>query len=276
MQETSLDDWREGSGYNSQGWARARMDVPMRPPRTRPVFSGELPRMLQPVGERSRWSLRPHWIYVVSGIAAMALGIYTSNALVPLFEPVSAEPPLSRHSEWREDPAVRPRAVRANERATAVRKAPRRQTLTPGKNNRPAITKNVAAAPDPNAEPDMDLMDIPSSPMEQRALAQRGRTSVASDVRRSDSVTNTAEALSKLDLIQDPGAATGTLNINSRPWTHVFIDERLVGTTPLMGLTISSGHHRIRLMSEAFGMSKVLDVNVAAGERVTRIVSLGE
>lgn len=69
-------------------------------------------------------------------------------------------------------------------------------------------------------------------------------------------------------------AASGTLRINSRPWSKVIVDGRPVGNTPQMSLKVSAGRHEIELVNPKFGMRKRLSVRVGAGEVVTRIVDL--
>lgn len=68
----------------------------------------------------------------------------------------------------------------------------------------------------------------------------------------------------------------GILRINSRPWAQVFIDGRLVGNTPQLGMQIAPGEHQVRLVNGMFGMSKSFNVSVKAGERVTRVEMLEE
>jgi hypothetical protein len=69
-------------------------------------------------------------------------------------------------------------------------------------------------------------------------------------------------------------AALGTLRINSRPWSEVYLDGRLIGNTPQMGLRVPAGRYTVRLSNPELGMSKTIVVQVAAGEHVTRIESL--
>ena len=76
--------------------------------------------------------------------------------------------------------------------------------------------------------------------------------------------------------VADPTAGLGTLRINSRPWSQVFIDGRLVGNTPQLGLRLPAGRYTVRLANSELGMSKTLIVNVAAGEFVSRVETLEE
>ncbi len=68
----------------------------------------------------------------------------------------------------------------------------------------------------------------------------------------------------------------GTLRINSRPWSQVFVDGRMIGNTPQLNLPLSSGSHHIKLVNPQLGMSKTLSVRVGAGQVVTKIVQLGD
>jgi hypothetical protein len=69
-------------------------------------------------------------------------------------------------------------------------------------------------------------------------------------------------------------AALGTLRINSRPWSEVYLDGRLIGNTPQMAVRVPVGRHTVRLSNAELGMSKTIHVQVAAGELVTRVESL--
>jgi hypothetical protein len=64
------------------------------------------------------------------------------------------------------------------------------------------------------------------------------------------------------------------LRINTRPWSQVFIDNRLVGNTPLMGIPIPSGKHNVTLVNPTFGMRKSMSVSVRPGETITKIIAL--
>jgi len=76
------------------------------------------------------------------------------------------------------------------------------------------------------------------------------------------------------DALTDQPAAQATLRINSRPWSNVFVDGRLVGTTPQLGVSVAPGKHTIRLVNPDFEMTKTFTVHVAAGESLTRIETL--
>lgn len=67
---------------------------------------------------------------------------------------------------------------------------------------------------------------------------------------------------------------TGTLRVNSRPWSVVFVDGRRVGNTPQRSLELSAGTHRLEFVNEEFGLRKTVTVEVKAGETLTKVVAL--
>ena len=68
----------------------------------------------------------------------------------------------------------------------------------------------------------------------------------------------------------------GTLRINSRPWSQVYVDGRMIGNTPQMSIQLSAGRHRVSLVNPDFDIRKTITVNIAAGETITRIVNLND
>ena len=71
-------------------------------------------------------------------------------------------------------------------------------------------------------------------------------------------------------------ADKGTLRVNSRPWSRVYIDGRLVGNTPQMQLSLAPGWHTVTLVNPDFGLQKVVTIRVKPGELVTKIVDLSK
>ncbi len=67
---------------------------------------------------------------------------------------------------------------------------------------------------------------------------------------------------------------TGMLRINSRPWSQVSVDGRLVGNTPQMSLRLSPGKHTVLLVNPEFDLRKTLTVQIKRGAIVTKIVEL--
>jgi hypothetical protein len=99
--------------------------------------------------------------------------------------------------------------------------------------------------------------------------------------------TEPAARASKLDKVEkseaapaaapvEPTSGIGILRLNSRPWSQVFVDGKLVGNTPQMGLRLRAGKHQIELVNPQLSMSKKFQVEVQADEIVTRAELLEE
>lgn len=69
---------------------------------------------------------------------------------------------------------------------------------------------------------------------------------------------------------------TGTLRLNTRPWSEVIVDGRVVGNTPQPNLQLSAGRHKLQLVNQPLGLSKTLTVTVKTGETVTKVINLAE
>jgi hypothetical protein len=107
---------------------------------------------------------------------------------------------------------------------------------------------------------------------EERLAAREGRSSrseASPTVSSSGSFGSTETAMA-------PASGAALLRINSRPWAQVYVDGRLVGNTPQLGLQLPPGEHNVRLVNGVFAMGKVLNVKLRAGERVTRVEMLEE
>ena len=77
----------------------------------------------------------------------------------------------------------------------------------------------------------------------------------------------------------DPPAVAGgngTLRVNTRPWSQVFVDGRLIGNTPQMAIPVSSGSHTVMFVNDEFGLRKTIKVSVKPGETVTKSLTLTE
>jgi serine/threonine-protein kinase len=92
--------------------------------------------------------------------------------------------------------------------------------------------------------------------------------------------TKSAPALTALSSRPAPAPSTsnddakGTLRVNSRPWSRVYIDGRMVGNTPQMQLSLAAGWHTVTLVNPDFGLQKVLTIRIKPGELVTKIIDL--
>jgi hypothetical protein len=68
----------------------------------------------------------------------------------------------------------------------------------------------------------------------------------------------------------------GTLRINTRPWSQVVVDGRIIGNTPQQGIPLTAGSHRVQLVNAQMGMSKTVTVKVIAGQIVTQVLNLAD
>jgi hypothetical protein len=73
-----------------------------------------------------------------------------------------------------------------------------------------------------------------------------------------------------------PPLAMGTLRLNTKPWSVVYLDKRKLGITPLMGARLPVGTHRLTLVNGEQGLRKTLNVTIQAGKTTTQWVDLRE
>jgi len=71
-----------------------------------------------------------------------------------------------------------------------------------------------------------------------------------------------------------PVVGKGTLRINTRPWSQVFVDGRLRGNTPQMNIQLPAGKHRVKLVNPQFGLRKTITVTIQPGKVVTKVLTL--
>jgi hypothetical protein len=66
----------------------------------------------------------------------------------------------------------------------------------------------------------------------------------------------------------------GTLTINSLPASSVKVDGKSVGSTPVTNYSVKAGKHTITFENAEEGLSKTIEVEVAAGETKKAIAKL--
>jgi hypothetical protein len=66
----------------------------------------------------------------------------------------------------------------------------------------------------------------------------------------------------------------GILHVNTTPWSEVFVDGKSVGTTPLPGVVVSAGRHRIQFVNPLLNLSHEVTVQFKAGREVKCIINL--
>jgi serine/threonine protein kinase len=74
-----------------------------------------------------------------------------------------------------------------------------------------------------------------------------------------------------------PTGGSGTLSVQTVPWTQVYVDGRLLGNTPQINVSLPSGSHRVTLVNEEFNIRENVNVIIRAGqaERLTRRLTPG-
>ena len=60
--------------------------------------------------------------------------------------------------------------------------------------------------------------------------------------------------------------ATGLLTLRTRPWARVTVDGDPYGSTPLFRVRLPVGTRTVRLVNEAKGLERTVDVEVRAGQ----------
>jgi hypothetical protein len=58
----------------------------------------------------------------------------------------------------------------------------------------------------------------------------------------------------------------GRLTIDTRPWTEVFLGPRRLGMTPLQGVELPAGRHRLRLRNPDVGLDTTVTVQIRPGQ----------
>ena len=253
--------------------AEVRRSVPARPqaPITQPI----------PLGKT-----QTAWLYAVTAAIALTLALVASRALLPVLigegearemsvlgvaraqpsaAPVRRIAPLpAAVSSVPTEPCVATGRARSRQRPDRARARSHRRTQPAHDEPQQRDDEEPASAPDPELVPDMDFVDAPVSERELRIMA-------ASRAKAGQRV-GTEPPKTQVDAPAVP--ASGMLRINSRPWAHLYLDGRLVGSTPQVGLSVSAGEHSVRLVNPQFAMSKTFSVVVGPGENVTRVETL--
>jgi serine/threonine protein kinase len=73
---------------------------------------------------------------------------------------------------------------------------------------------------------------------------------------------------------RQPPRGFGYLDVNSVPWTRVYIDGRFRGETPVQRIRLSAGWHRLRLRSPSRKKSWMYRIRVEANKRQRRVFEL--
>ena len=66
----------------------------------------------------------------------------------------------------------------------------------------------------------------------------------------------------------------GTLDLNASPWAEVYLGKRRLGNTPLQGVRLPTGRHRLRLVNPQRQLTARITVRIRAGRTTRRAVRL--
>jgi len=64
------------------------------------------------------------------------------------------------------------------------------------------------------------------------------------------------------------------LTLATTPWTHVSLNGRDLGTTPLIRVELAEGPHTLRLVNRESGIDQTYRVRIEAGQTLARRVGL--
>jgi len=73
-----------------------------------------------------------------------------------------------------------------------------------------------------------------------------------------------------------PKIKTGTLRLDTVPWSEVFYKKRKLGMTPLLGVKFPEGTHKLKAVNTGRGLEKIIKVTIKAGKTTTLKVSLSD
>jgi len=150
-------------------------------------------------------------------------------------------------AEGRPEPAILAR------RAPAAAPVPRADSVRPSPPPRTDVAPDAPSAPAPTPAP--QLAPVRRAPTQQAPAPSGAAPSVP--VERVP-ISRSAEP--------------AVLLVNATPSGSVYIDGQLVGTTPLGGVVVSPGLHRLRVEREGF-LSYELTVDLPAGQ-TTRLTDI--
>jgi hypothetical protein len=118
-------------------------------------------------------------------------------------------------------------------------------------------------------EADLERAERPARRTARRRPARRSPSSTASSASAGSASPSSASASSA-------SGAKATLRVNSRPWSQVHVDGRMIGNTPQMSISLPAGTHQLTLVNPDFGLRKTVSVTLSPGETKTKIVNLTE
>jgi serine/threonine-protein kinase len=142
------------------------------------------------------------------------------------------------------------------------------EPVTPPARGRSSAAESSTTSGEPGAEPRR---------REPRAQASEGAAAAEPTAPPEPEVDEEEEA----EEVAEPAAApvssatgSGTLRVNSRPWSQVFVDGKLIGVTPQRAISLPAGTHTLLLVNEEFSIRKTVQVEIKPGEITTQVLTL--
>jgi serine/threonine-protein kinase len=69
-------------------------------------------------------------------------------------------------------------------------------------------------------------------------------------------------------------AKSGTLRLDSDPWSHVYLGDKKLGMTPLLNETLPVGRHKLRLVNPELDLAKEITVTIRSNRITKQIIRL--
>ncbi len=139
-----------------------------------------------------------------------------------------------------------------------------------------ALTEEAASRlPEVETSPFVSSEGEPDGLAEAEPEQQKAVVSPSPDSLETTSITlDELQDIAAPDVADDPVEATGTVRIAVDPWADVYLEDNLVGRTPLQPLTLAAGTYRISLKNPNFPEEYSVDLEVRPGEEDTLRIAL--
>jgi serine/threonine protein kinase len=127
-----------------------------------------------------------------------------------------------------------------------------------------------------HAEPS-GATDVPAEPSASSKAPEAAQPAPTATVSESDPLpAATAPTPAPKDTAADSVSDKGTLRVNTRPWSQIFIDGKAAGTTPRMNISLSTGTHSLLFVNDEFGLRKTVEVTIEPGKVETVVLNLAD
>jgi hypothetical protein len=189
-------------------------------------------------------------LFLVQGGADAPGGSETAGEEVAAAAPGETPPSAERGSDETADPPSEEGEAALGEGEGAA--------LAAAGDDEPAALEEVEAAPQP----------------EEPSEENPGETPTASDATRAPEEPRRAPRRPRRRAQASATAAPGTLNLLAIPAAEVRLGGRSLGRTPLIGVELPAGRHRLQLRPVDGSDARTVTVTIRPGERTRRSVSL--